>query len=68
MFIDEITGAIVEVFDMSPNTDEINLSHLIDDQARLSSKMMNEDSEDDCIQIILLLSGLAVMASSDNYY
>ena len=49
MYIDNLTGAIVEVFDMSPDTDEINLSHLIDDQARLMSGLMNEESEDDCI-------------------
>ena len=49
MYIDKITGAIIEVFDTSPDTDEINLSHLIDVQARLMSGMMNEESEEDYI-------------------
>jgi len=47
MYIDNLTGAIIEVFDMSPDTDEINLSHLIDDHARLMSGMTNEELEDD---------------------
>jgi len=49
MYIDKITGAITEVFDMSPDTDEINLSHLIEGYARLMTGLMNEESEDDCI-------------------
>lgn len=43
MYIDNLSDIIIDVFDYTPDVDETNLSHLINDRVHLVSGMMNED-------------------------